>query len=41
MSAEEIKRLTFAVSEMDSVSRKDINYLRDLTGSVSRLVNAC
>jgi hypothetical protein len=36
VSTEELKRVSTALSEMDSTTRKDINYLRDLAGSVSR-----
>ena len=36
VATEEIRRLTAQVSEIDSVTRKDVNYLRDLAGSLSR-----
>lgn len=36
VATEEIRRLTASVAEIDSVTRKDVNYLRDLAGSLSR-----
>jgi hypothetical protein len=40
VATEEVKRLSSAVSELDAGTRKDINYLRDLTGSISSRVVA-
>lgn len=40
VATEEVKRLSSTVAEMDAGTRKDINYLRDLTGSISSRVVA-
>jgi hypothetical protein len=40
VATEEVKRLSSAVAELDAGTRKDINYLRDLTGSISSRVVA-
>lgn len=44
VATEEIKRLTASVADIDSSTRKDVNYLRELTGSISRyctIINYC
>ena len=41
VAAEEIKRLTLQLSELDSVTRKDIDYLRNMTSTTSRYVQSC
>ena len=39
VATEEIRRLTASVAEIDSTTRKDVNYLRDLAGSLSRYLH--